>query len=131
LEEAQNNLSKSLEQFKAVSTERDLLKEELMKLKAAAQVVADVVYPVEETSSISKSLAEHLREAPQKIASFLTDNSKQYVAQALGLVKSYWPSVRIELLRDGMSVECDDDKFAKYVEEAEPVAEQIVKMLDQ
>jgi len=30
-----------------------------------------------------------------------------------------------------MSVECDDDKFAKYVEEAEPVAEQIVKMLDQ
>lgn len=102
-----------------------------MKLKAAAQVVADVVYPVEETSSISKSLAEHLREAPQKIVSFLTDNSKQYVAQALGLVKSYWPSVRIELLRDGMSVECDDDKFAKYVEEAEPVAEQIVKMLDQ
>jgi hypothetical protein len=30
-----------------------------------------------------------------------------------------------------MSDKCDDDKFAKYIEKAEPVAEQIVKMLEQ
>jgi hypothetical protein len=48
----------------------------------------------------------------------------------LGLVKSYWPEAKVALLGDGMSVECDDDKFIKYVKEAEPVAKQIVKMLE-
>ena len=61
----------------------------------------------------------------------MAENSRNYVAQVLGLVKSYWPSTRIALLGHGMSIECDDDKFAKYVEEDEPVADQIVKMLEQ
>ena len=53
------------------------------------------------------------------------------MAQALGLVKSYWPSAKIALLGDGMCAKCDHDQFAKYVEEAEPVADQIVKMIEQ
>ena len=131
LEEIQKDLSKSVEQCKVVSVERDLLKEELQELRTAAQDVVDLVDPVEESALTSKTLAERLRGAPQRTASYLTENSKGYIAQVLGLVKSYWPSARIALLGDGMSVECDDDKFTKYVEEAEPIAEQIVKMLEQ
>ena len=48
----------------------------------------------------------------------------------LGLVKSYWPEAQIALLGDGVAIECEDDKFTKFVEEAEPVAEQIVKILE-
>ena len=73
---------------------------------------------------------ERLREAPKKFAGYLTESSKQCVAYTLGLVKSYWLGAKIALLDDGMSDECDDDKFAMYSEEAEPVAEQIVKILD-
>jgi len=127
----QEKLTKSVEQCKAVSAERDLLKEELSELKTAAQAVVNLIDPVKEVASTSKTLAECLRGAPQRTASYLTENSKGYIAQVLGLVKSYWPSARIALLGDGMSVECDDDKFTKYVEEAEPIAEQIVKMLEQ
>ena len=74
---------------------------------------------------------ERLREAPQKFAGYLTESSKQCVAHVLGLVKSYWPSAKISLLGDGMCAKCDHGQFIKYVEEAEPVADQIVKMLEQ
>ena len=67
----------------------------------------------------------------QQIVSYLAENSKNNVAQVLALVKSYQPSAKIALLGDGMAITCDDDKFAKYVEEAEPVAERIVKMFEQ
>ena len=72
-----------------------------------------------------------LQKLPQKIIDYLTESSWNCVAQALGLVKSYWPSARIALLGDGMCSRCDHDQFVNYVEEAEPVADQIVKMIEQ
>jgi len=51
--------------------------------------------------------------------------------QALGLVKSYWPSAKISILGDGMCSNCNHDQFVKYVEEAEPVADKIVKLIEQ
>ena len=53
------------------------------------------------------------------------------VAQSLGLVKSYWPRAKIGVLGDGMCSTCNHDQFVKFVEEAEPVADQIVKLIDQ
>ena len=50
--------------------------------------------------------------------------------QALGLVKSYWPSAKIAILGDGMCSNCNNDQFVKYIE-AEPVADQIVKLIEQ
>ena len=112
-----------MEQCKVFSVERDLLKEELQELRTAAQDAVDLVDPVEGGTSTSKTLVERLRGAPQRVAGYLTETSKQCVAHVMGLVKSYWPEAKVALL--------GDDMFIKYVEEAEPVAEQIVKMLEQ
>ena len=79
----------------------------------------------------SGSLADRLPKAPQKFAEYLAESSRNCVAQALGLVKSYWPRVRIAVLGDGMCSKCGHDQFIKYVEEAKPVADQIVKLIDQ
>ena len=77
------------------------------------------------------SLADRLQRVPQKFAEYLAKTSRNCVAQALGLVKSYWPLARIAVLGDGMCSKCDHDQFVKYVEEAEPVADQIVMLIDQ
>ena len=77
------------------------------------------------------SLADRLQRVPQKFAEYLAETSRNCVAQALGLVKSYWPSARISILGDGMCSSCDHDQFVKYAEEAEPVADQIVKLIEQ
>ena len=101
---------------------------ELQELKVAAQTVVDLVGPAEESGS---SLADRLQRAPQKFAEYLAETSRNSVAHALGLVKSYWPSAKIAILGDGMCSKCNHDQFDKYVKEAKPVADQIVKVIEQ
>ena len=77
------------------------------------------------------NLADRLRKVPQKFAEYLAETSRNCIAPAPGLVKSYWPWAKIGVLGDGMCLTCDHDQFVKFVEEAEPVANQIVKLIDQ
>ena len=86
---------------------------------------------VEEGEAGDKTLVKSLHEAPQKITSFLSDTSKQYLAHALGLVKSFWPAANLALIGDGLAEGCSDDKFAEYVEEVKLVADKIMCSLEQ
>ena len=129
-EAQREELSKSQEHCRLLTIERDNLRSELSDLQVGVEVVVSMVDPAGGSSS-SKTLAERLREALHRITAFLTDSSRDYIAHVLGLVKSYWPEAKLAPLCDGMTTECDEDSFAKYVEEAKPVAEQIVKMLEQ
>ena len=74
---------------------------------------------------------ERLREAPQKITSFLSDTSKKYLAHALGLVKSFWPTTNLTLIGDRLAEGCSEEKFAEYVEEVKPIADKIIGGLEQ
>ena len=101
---------------------------ELKELRVAAQTVVESLGSAGESDG---SLAKRLQKVPQKFAEYLAEASRNCVAQALGLVKSYWPRAKIGVLGDGMCSTCDHDQFVKFVEEAEPVADQIVKLIDQ
>jgi len=101
---------------------------ELQELRAAAQTVVESVGSADESDG---SLADRLQKVPQKFAEYLADASRNCIAQALGLVKSYWSWANIGVLGDGMCSICDHDQFVKFVEEAEPMADQIVKLIDQ
>jgi len=100
---------------------------ELQELRAAAQTVVESVGFTNESGS---SLADRLQMVPHKFAEYLAEASRNCIAQALGLAKSYWPWAKIGVLGDGMCSTCDHDQFVKFVEEAEPVADQIVKLID-
>ena len=94
----------------------------------AAQTVVESVGSAGEPD---ESLAYLLQKVPQKFAEYLVEASRNCIAQALSRVKSYWPWAKIGVLGDGMCSTCDHDQFVKFVEEAEPVADQIVKLIDQ
>jgi len=102
-----------------------------MELKMAAQILVHMVDPPEEGAEDTKTLVERLREAPHKIVEYHSDNAKQYVAHVLGLVKSYWPQAKLAPLGEGMAEECSEEDFAKFQEEAKPVAKKIVESLEQ
>ena len=121
-------LVQSMKQIRDLAAERDLQAQELSDLKTAAQAVVDMV---EDGDVGEKSLVERLREAPQKIAGFVSDTSKQYMAHVLGLVKSYWPVANLAPLSDGLAAGCSDEQFDQYVEELKPVANRIVESLEQ
>jgi len=57
--------------------------------------------------------------------------TKQYVAHVLGLVKPYWPVANLIPLGEGMAAECTEEKFAEYLEEVNPIAEKVIKSLEQ
>ena len=94
----------------------------------AAQVVVGMV---EEEGAGSKTLVERLREAPQRITSFLSDTSREYLSHALGLVRSFLPSVNLALIGDGAAVGCSEEKFSEYVEEMKPIADKVISSLEQ
>ena len=92
------------------------------------QTVVESVGLAEESGG---SLADRLQMVPQKFAEYLAETSRNCIAQALGLVKSYWPRAKIDVLGNGMCSKCDHKQFVKYVEEAKHVANQIVKLIEQ
>jgi hypothetical protein len=55
-----------------------------------------------------------------------TEAATSYVGHALGLVKSFWPKARLEVLAEGAAVECTGENFREYLLEVRPVAEKIV-----
>ena len=96
-------------------------------LEAAAKVVVDMV---EDEEASGKSLLDHLREAPQRLGSFFSDTSRDYLAHALGLVKSFLPSMSLSFIGDGVAVGCSEEKFSEYVAEMKPIADKVIIILE-
>ena len=85
---------------------------------------------VEEEGACEKTLVEHLREAPRRITSFLSDTSREYLAHALGLIKSFLSLANMALIGDGVAVGCSGEKFSEYVEEMKPIAGKVISGLE-
>ena len=75
------------------------------------------------------TLAERLRKVPGAFERYVATITRQYVSHVLGLVKSYWPTTRLDALGKGAKVYCTDEQFRQYVEETSVVANQIVESL--
>ena len=76
------------------------------------------------------SLAGRLCKVPEAFERYVSTITRQYVGHVLGLVKSYWPSTRLDTLGKGAKSDCTDEQFHQYVEETSVVANQIVKSLN-
>ena len=103
------------------------LSQQLANLEVAAKVVVDMV---EDEGVGEKSLLERLREAPQRLNSFFSDTSREYLAHALGLVKSFLPTANLSPIGDGVTVGCSKEKFSEYVVEMKPIADRVISGLD-
>jgi len=82
---------------------------ELSQQLADLEVAAKVVIDMEDEGTGEKSLLEHLHEAPQRLSSFFSETSRDYLAHALGLVKSFLPSVNLSPISDGVAIGCSEE----------------------
>ena len=89
----------------------------------AAKVVVDMV---EDEGAAGKSLLECLCEAPQRLSSFFSETSRDYLAHALGLVMFFLPSANLSLIGDGVAVGCSEEQFSEYVAEMKPIADKVI-----
>ena len=76
------------------------------------------------------SLAGKLRKVPEAFERYVSTTTHQYVGHVLGLVKSYWPTTRLDALGKGAKADCTDEQFHQYMEETSVVANQIVESLN-
>ena len=103
------------------------LSQQLADLGAAAQVVVDMV---EDEEVGGKSLLDCLREAPQQLRSFFSDTSRDYLAHALGLVKSFLSFANLSLIGGGVAVGCSEELFSEYVAKMKPIADKVISGLE-
>ena len=96
-------------------------------LEVAAKVVVDMV---EDEGAAEKSLLERLREAPQRLGNFFSDTSREYLAHALGLVKSFLASANLSPIGDGVAIGCSEEQFSEYVAEMKPIADRVISGME-
>jgi hypothetical protein len=72
-------------------------------------------------------LLERLLGAPQKVVKFLAEAPVACVSHALAFAKSFWLEAQLETFAQGVAAECTEEQFNEYLQDAQPVAEQLVK----
>jgi hypothetical protein len=116
-----------LQQIKTLGEEKERREKELENLRGAAKKLVDMVDPPEEGKAGERPLLERLLGAPQKVVKFLIEAPVVCVSHALTFVKSFWPEAQLEMFAQGVAAECTEEQFNEYLQEAQPIAEQIVK----
>ena len=103
-----------LQQLKTLSESRDSMQRELMELRDvsdAALKVAEAMDILVRDENEPLTLAGRLRKVPGAFERFVSTITRQYVGHVLGLVKSYWPTTRLDALGRGVKADCTDDQF--------------------
>ena len=102
---------------------------ELKEVRDAALEVTEAMDIPQKDGGEPLTLDVRLRRVPGAFERFISHITRQYVGHVLGLVKSYWPTTRLDVLGKGAKADCTDDQFCQYVEETSVVANQIVESL--
>ena len=103
---------------------------ELREVKDAALEVAEAMDILVRDGDEPLTLAGRLRKVPGAFERYVSTITRQYVGHVLGLVKSYWPSTRLDALGKRAKVDCTDEQFCQYLAETSIVADQIVESLN-
>ena len=122
-----------LQQLKDLSASRDSMQQELVELRNvrdAAQEIAEIMEILEGNEDEPLTLAGKLRKVPEAFERYVSTTTRQYMGHVLGLVKSYWPTTRLDALGKGARADCSEEQFNQYLEETSLVANQIVESLN-
>ena len=84
---------------------------ELREVRDAALEVTEAMDIPQEDGDELLTLAGRLRRVPGAFERFVSDITRQYVGHVLGLVKSYWPTTRLDALGQGAKADCMEDQF--------------------
>ena len=131
--DSDQEMKEALKQLKELSKSRDSIQQELVALREvidAAQEIAKAMDVPERDGDELLLLVGRLRKVPEAFKRYVSTITRQYVGHVLGLVKSYWPSTRLDALGKGAKSDCTDEQFHQYVEETSVVANQIVESLN-
>ena len=103
---------------------------ELRDVRDVALEVTEAMEILQRDGDEPLTLVGRLHRVPGAFERFVSTITRQYVGHVLGLVKSYWPTTRLDALGQGAKADCTDDQFRQYLAETSRVADQIVESLN-
>jgi hypothetical protein len=131
-EDSDREAASTLQQLKTLLESRDSMHRELVELREVKDATLEVVEAMdipERDGDEPLALAGRLRKVPGAFERFVSTITRQYIGHVLGLVKSYWPTTRLDARGQGAKADYMDDQFRRYLAETSGVADQIIESL--
>jgi hypothetical protein len=75
-------------------------------------------------------LVDRLKEAPDRLATYVKHLAKSIPNQVLAFMKSYFPKAPVDVVGGGLAANCSDDQYKELLEQMEPIAEQVAEKLN-
>jgi hypothetical protein len=119
------NCYKSLQKL----NECEKLRGQLKELKEAMLPIARLLVPHPGGPKIAP-LVDHLKEAPERLATYVKHLAKSIPNQVLAFMKSYFPKAPVDVVVGGIIANCIDDQYKTLLEEMAPIAEQVAEKLN-
>jgi fructose-1-phosphate kinase PfkB-like protein len=75
-------------------------------------------------------LADWLKEAPSRLATYVKHLAKSTLNQVLAFMKSYFPKAPMDVVAGGLAANYTDNQYAELLEQMAPIAELVAEKLN-
>jgi hypothetical protein len=120
------NCYKSLQKL---NEDCERLRGQLKELEEAALPIARLLVPHPGRPKIAP-LVDRLKEAPERLVTYVKHLAKSIPNQVLAYMKSYLPKALVDVVMGGLAANCIDDQYKELLEQMAPVAEQVTEKLN-
>jgi hypothetical protein len=105
------------------------LRGQLKELEEAALPIARLLVPHLGGPKIAP-LGDRLKEAPERLATYVNHLAKSIPNQVLAFMKSYFPKAPVDVVAGGLAANCTDEQYAELQEQIAPIVEQVAEKLN-
>jgi hypothetical protein len=115
-----------------IASDRDLvncykyLQKLVKELEEAALPIARLLVPHPSGPKIAP-LVDRLKEAPERLATFVKHLAKSIPNQVLAFMKSYFLKAPVDVVAGGLAANCTDEQYAELLEQMVPITEQVAE----
>jgi hypothetical protein len=120
------NYYKSLQKL---NEDCERLRGQLKELEEATLPVVRLLVPHPGGPKIAP-LVDRLKEAPERLATYVKHLAKSSPNQVLAFMKSYFPKAPVDVVAGGLATNCTDEQYTELLEQMVPIAEQVVEKLN-
>jgi hypothetical protein len=105
------------------------LRAKLKEHEEASLPIARLLVPHPSGPKIAP-LADRLKEAPSRLATYVRHLAKSIPNQVLAFMKSYFPKSPVDVVAGGLAANCTNEQYAELLEQMAPIAEQVDEKLN-
>ena len=94
-----------------LNRDKECKDKEIFDLEAAARVIIGTVDPPQPGIVNPCSMVDRLKDVPTQIAGYMMGTSKYVARHVLGILRSFYPDLNINYLREGIANDCTLEHF--------------------